>query len=63
MDHAVVKGEHDRRGSIAHPQLVEDAPDVRDDRAFADHELLGNLFVGQPPPDYASAADAPPAAT
>src|SRR3990172_11815838 len=38
-------------GAAGESQLVEDAGDVIAGRVFADHELLRDLAVGQPPGD------------
>src|SRR5262249_14685833 len=51
LHNTVVERENDRGRSIAHVQLIEDTPDVRLHRAFANAEPFGNLVIRQPSPD------------
>ena len=51
LDEPVLVGEDDGLDAVAEVELLQQVPDVRLDRRERDHELLGDLAVGEPAPD------------
>jgi hypothetical protein len=43
----VLVGEDDGLDAVAHVELLQEVPDVRLDRGQRDHQLLGDLAVGE----------------